>query len=138
MLTNCINNYGPWQFPEKLIPVVILKAVAGELMPLINKSRRQVVVSETASTGKPSQKGAVGALLTLFSKGQLVIPARLRQLLGLQARDRLALSLEADGLRLVPQDPAKNSSARALIGCTGYQGPALALEGMDPALFAKP
>ena len=30
MLTNCSSNYGPWQFPEKLIPVVILKAVAGE------------------------------------------------------------------------------------------------------------
>lgn len=34
MLTNCSNNYGPWQFPEKLIPVVILKAVAGEPIPL--------------------------------------------------------------------------------------------------------
>ena len=78
------------------------------------------------------------ALLTLSSKGQLVIPARLRQLLGLQVGDRLALSLEADGLRLVPQDSAKTSSARSLIGCTGYQGPALDLEAMDPALFAKP
>ena len=34
VLTNCSNNYGPWQFPEKLIPVVILKAVAGESIPL--------------------------------------------------------------------------------------------------------
>ena len=34
LLTNCSNNYGPWQFPEKLIPVVILKAVAGEAIPL--------------------------------------------------------------------------------------------------------
>ena len=34
LLTNCSNNYGPWQFPEKLIPVVILKAVAGEPIPL--------------------------------------------------------------------------------------------------------
>jgi hypothetical protein len=53
----------------------------------------------------------------------------------LQAGYRLALSLEADGLRLIPQDPAKTSSARALIGCTGYQGPALELEAMDPACF---
>ena len=29
VLTNCSNNYGPWQYPEKLIPVVILKAAAG-------------------------------------------------------------------------------------------------------------
>jgi dTDP-glucose 4,6-dehydratase len=34
VLTNCSNNYGHWQFPEKLIPVVILKAVAGEPIPL--------------------------------------------------------------------------------------------------------
>jgi len=34
VLTNCSNNYGPWQFPEKLIPVVILKAVAREPIPL--------------------------------------------------------------------------------------------------------
>jgi dTDP-glucose 4,6-dehydratase len=34
VLTNCSNNFGPWQFPEKLIPVVILKALAGEPIPL--------------------------------------------------------------------------------------------------------
>ena len=34
VLTNCSNNYGPWQFPEKLIPVVILKAAAGAPIPL--------------------------------------------------------------------------------------------------------
>jgi dTDP-glucose 4,6-dehydratase len=34
VLTNCSNNFGPWQFPEKLIPVVILQAVAGEPIPL--------------------------------------------------------------------------------------------------------
>lgn len=34
VITNCSNNYGPWQFPEKLIPVVILKAIEGESIPL--------------------------------------------------------------------------------------------------------
>ena len=34
VLTNCSNNYGPWQFPEKLIPVAILKAAAGNPIPL--------------------------------------------------------------------------------------------------------
>jgi len=34
VLTNCSNNYGPWQFPEKLIPVVTLKAAAGDDIPL--------------------------------------------------------------------------------------------------------
>ena len=58
--------------------------------------------------------------------------------LGLQPGDRLGLSLEADGLRLVPQDREKTHSARALIGCAGYEGPPLSLEQMDPALFAQP
>lgn len=62
------------------------------------------------------------ALLTLSSKGQLVIPARLRQLLGLQAGDRLALSLEPDGLHLVPQAERESASAHELIGCVNYLG----------------
>lgn len=32
--TNCSNNYGPWQFPEKLIPLVINKALKNESIPL--------------------------------------------------------------------------------------------------------
>jgi len=34
LLTNCSNNYGPYHFPEKLIPVVILKALAGAPIPV--------------------------------------------------------------------------------------------------------
>jgi len=34
VLTNCSNNYGPFHFPEKLIPVVILNALAGKDLPI--------------------------------------------------------------------------------------------------------
>jgi len=34
VITNCSNNYGPYQFPEKLIPVVILKALHGDDIPV--------------------------------------------------------------------------------------------------------
>jgi len=34
LTTNCSNNYGPYQFPEKLIPLMVLKAVAGEPLPV--------------------------------------------------------------------------------------------------------
>ena len=34
MLTNCSNNYGPFHFPEKLIPVVILNALQGKPIPV--------------------------------------------------------------------------------------------------------
>jgi dTDP-glucose 4,6-dehydratase len=34
IVTNCSNNYGPYQFPDKLIPLVILKALRGEAIPV--------------------------------------------------------------------------------------------------------
>lgn len=34
LTTNCSNNYGPYQFPEKLIPLVILNALAGKQLPI--------------------------------------------------------------------------------------------------------
>jgi dTDP-glucose 4,6-dehydratase len=34
LTTNCSNNYGPFQFPEKLIPVVLLNALAGKALPV--------------------------------------------------------------------------------------------------------
>lgn len=34
VLTNCSNNYGPFHFPEKLIPVIILNALAGKALPI--------------------------------------------------------------------------------------------------------
>ncbi|HEV2845008.1 MAG TPA: dTDP-glucose 4,6-dehydratase, partial [Thermoanaerobaculia bacterium] len=34
LLTNCSNNYGPYQFPEKLIPLMILNALAGKPLPI--------------------------------------------------------------------------------------------------------
>ena len=37
VMTNCSNNYGPYHFPEKLIPLVIIKALAGESLPIYGK-----------------------------------------------------------------------------------------------------
>lgn len=34
VLTNCSNNYGPYHFPEKLIPLIILRALGGEPLPI--------------------------------------------------------------------------------------------------------
>ena len=39
LTTNCSNNYGPYQFPEKLIPLVIAKALAGEPLPVYGDGR---------------------------------------------------------------------------------------------------
>jgi dTDP-glucose 4,6-dehydratase len=37
LVTNCSNNYGPYQFPEKLIPLMILNALAGRSLPIYGK-----------------------------------------------------------------------------------------------------
>jgi dTDP-glucose 4,6-dehydratase len=34
LVTNCSNNYGPWQFPEKLVPLMILNALEGRPLPI--------------------------------------------------------------------------------------------------------
>lgn len=63
LVTNCSNNYGPYQFPEKLIPVVILKALRGEAIPVYGKGeniRDWLYVSDHAD-----------ALYTVISKGKI-------------------------------------------------------------------
>ena len=40
LTTNCSNNYGPWQFPEKLIPLVIANALAGKPLPIYGDGRQ--------------------------------------------------------------------------------------------------
>lgn len=37
VISNCSNNYGPYQFPEKLIPVIIINALAGKPLPIYGK-----------------------------------------------------------------------------------------------------
>ncbi len=61
VITNCSNNYGPFHFPEKLIPVVILRALAGESIPVYGKGeniRDWLYVEDHAD-----------ALLNVLSKG---------------------------------------------------------------------
>lgn len=40
LVTNCSNNYGPFHFPEKLIPVMILNALAGRPLPVYGKGNQ--------------------------------------------------------------------------------------------------
>jgi dTDP-glucose 4,6-dehydratase len=63
VLTNCSNNYGPFHFPEKLVPVVILNALAGKPIPVYGKGenvRDWLYVEDHAD-----------ALLTVLQNGQL-------------------------------------------------------------------
>ena len=61
LLTNCSNNYGPFHFPEKLVPVIILNALAGKSLPIYGDGsniRDWLYVEDHAD-----------ALLTVLEKG---------------------------------------------------------------------
>jgi len=63
VMTNCSNNYGPYHFPEKLIPVVILNALAGKQIPVYGAGeniRDWLYVEDHAD-----------ALLAVLQRGQL-------------------------------------------------------------------
>ena len=64
LTTNCSNNYGPYQFPEKLIPLVIAKALAGEPLPVygdgLNVRDWLYVGDHCAAIGRVLEAGRVG------------------------------------------------------------------------------
>jgi len=67
VLTNCSNNYGPYHFPEKLIPVIILNALAGQPLPIYGDGsniRDWLYVEDHAEALLlVVEKGELGALL---------------------------------------------------------------------------
>ncbi|GGB37123.1 dTDP-glucose 4,6-dehydratase [Sphingomonas metalli] len=64
LITNCSNNYGPYHFPEKLIPLMIVKALAGETLPVYGKGdqvRDWLFVEDHArALHRVFEQGAVG------------------------------------------------------------------------------
>ena len=70
IITNCTNNFGPWQFPEKLIPLVIFKALMNEDIPIYgsgNNIRDWLYVDDhingillAAQKGIPGKKYCIG------------------------------------------------------------------------------
>ena len=86
LTTNCSNNYGPFQFPEKLIPLMILNALEGRALPVygdglnvrdwlyvgdhcsaIRAVLRQGVVGETYNIGGNSERSNIDVVRTLCS-----------------------------------------------------------------------
>ncbi len=71
VMTNCSNNYGPYHFPEKLIPLMIIKALSGESLPVYGKGdnvRDWLYVDDHARAlrlvldkGRPGQTYNVGS-----------------------------------------------------------------------------
>jgi dTDP-glucose 4,6-dehydratase len=72
--TNCSNNYGPYQFPEKLIPVIILNALSGKRLPVYGKGdniRDWLYVDDHArALLSVLQKGRVGEVYNVGGRNE--------------------------------------------------------------------
>jgi dTDP-glucose 4,6-dehydratase len=72
--TNCSNNYGPWQFPEKLIPLMILNALDGKKLPVYGQGSNVrdwlYVGDHAAALTLVLRKGRVGDTYNIAGREQ--------------------------------------------------------------------
>jgi dTDP-glucose 4,6-dehydratase len=110
LLTNCSNNYGPFQFPEKLIPLMILNAVEGKSLPIYGDGGnvRDWLYVEDHCEGilLVLRKGAAGAKYNIGGGNERT---------NLQVVDALCAALEAEL-------PAATNRALATRGLSSYAG----------------
>ena len=75
LITNCSNNYGPYQFPEKLIPVVILKCIRQEAIPVYGKGQNirdwLHVVDHCKAIEAVVSRGRVGETYTVGGNNEM-------------------------------------------------------------------
>jgi dTDP-glucose 4,6-dehydratase len=74
LITNCSNNYGPYQFPEKLIPVIILNALKGKSIPVYGKGeniRDWIYVEDHVNAIlEVVEKGRIGQTYTVGARNE--------------------------------------------------------------------
>ena len=75
LTTNCSNNYGPYHFPEKLIPLVIAKALAGEPLPVYGDGKQVrdwlFVADHCAAIRTVLAKGRVGETYNVGGEAEM-------------------------------------------------------------------
>ena len=93
IVTNCSNNYGPYHFPEKLIPLVILNALEGKNLPIYGKGDQirdwlyvedharalytvvtEGVIGETYNIGGHNEKTNIDVVLTICDLLDEIVP----------------------------------------------------------------
>jgi len=106
LLTNCSNNYGPYQFPEKLIPLIILNALQGKPLPIYGKGdqvRDWLHVEDHArALYKVVQEGVVGQTYNIGGNNEKT---------NLEVVSTICDILD----ELVPEHPANITSYKELI-----------------------
>ena len=109
IVSNCSNNYGPFQFPEKLIPLTVIKALSGETIPVYGNGENErdwlFVDDHAAALSTMITSGRAGAVY-LVGSGK---PARnidiVRKICGLLDSERPADRPRADQIAFVADRP---------------------------------
>ena len=109
VLSNCSNNYGPYHFPEKLIPVVILNALAGNSIPIYGTGlniRDWLFVEDhadallcVATTGK------LGQCYNIGGNNEVTNIALVRTICAILDEKRPVAAPHADQIEFVPDRP---------------------------------
>jgi len=117
VITNCSNNYGPYQFPEKLIPLMIMNALAGEQLPIYgdggNVRDWLFVEDHCAAIGLVLQHGRLGETYNIGG-GQEMANLDLVRLLCDEIDRRFATDRNL-AARFPACPAAKGNSTRALM-----------------------
>ena len=75
LTTNCSNNYGPYQFPEKLIPLMILNALAGERLPVYGDGQNVrdwlYVGDHCSGIARVLERGRLGETYTIGGNNEM-------------------------------------------------------------------
>ncbi|MCB9506869.1 MAG: dTDP-glucose 4,6-dehydratase [Myxococcales bacterium] len=130
IVTNCTNNYGPFQFPEKLIPVIITRALEARDVPVYGTGdnvRDWIHVDDhCAGLIAVAQRGAPGATYCLGAEQELSNLDLVRQVLGELDRQRnQPVGMSRSRIRFVADRPGHDnryamdaSRARTELGWT--------------------
>jgi dTDP-glucose 4,6-dehydratase len=99
-ITRCSNNYGPYQFPEKLIPLMILRALDGEPLPVygdgLNVRDWIHVEDHCAGVDAVLRRGRPGEVYNLGGGGERTNLSIVRALLALLGRPESLIKYVAD------------------------------------------
>jgi dTDP-glucose 4,6-dehydratase len=113
VLSNCSNNYGPYHFPEKLIPVVILKALGGQDIPIYGTGsniRDWLYVEDHAEALLTVlQKGTLGRSYNIGGNNELTNLDLVRMLCGILDAMRPAATPYGDLITFVADRPGHDA-----------------------------
>lgn len=113
VLTNCSNNYGPYHFPEKLIPVIILNALAGKPLPIYGDGsnvRDWLYVEDHADALLlVLEKGAVGRSYNIGGENERTNLELVRTICAILDRLRPGDKPYADLITFVPDRPGHDA-----------------------------